>query len=66
MGDGPNRGWITMQAKSTILRFLSRRTLKRIVDGLEFEVDRRSAEAMRAALSRSRKVAKENLLPYTC
>ena len=50
--------------KSTILRVLSRRTLKRIVDALEIDVDRRSAEAMRAALSRSRRVTQENLVPY--
>jgi hypothetical protein len=53
-----------MQLKSTILRILSRRTLKRIVDAMEIDVDRRSVEAMRAALSRSRKVAAEDLLHH--
>ena len=53
-----------MQLKSTILRLLSRSTLKRIVGALEIDVDRRSAEAMRAALSRSRRAAEENLLHY--
>ncbi len=53
-----------MQAKSRILRLLSRRTLKRIVDAFEINVDRRSAKAMRAALSRSRRVAEESLLSY--
>lgn len=53
-----------MQLKSTILRLLSRRTLKRIVDALEIDVDRRSAEAMRAALSRSRRVTEEALLDH--
>ncbi|MFC1597238.1 hypothetical protein ACFL5Q_04765 [Planctomycetota bacterium] len=53
-----------MQLKSTILPVLGRRTLKRIVDKLEIDVDRRSGEAMRAALSRSRKVAAEDLLDH--
>jgi hypothetical protein len=53
-----------MQLKSTILSVLGRRTLKRIVDKLEIDVDRRSVEAMRAALSRSRKVAAEDLLHH--
>jgi hypothetical protein len=53
-----------MQLKSTILPVLGRRTLKRIVDALEIDVDRRSAEAMRAALSRSRRVAEEDLLHH--
>jgi hypothetical protein len=53
-----------MQLKSTILRLLSRRALKRIVDALEIDVDRRSVEAMRAALSRSRRVAAEDLLHH--
>ena len=53
-----------MQSKSIILRLLSGRTLKRIVDALRIDVDRRSAEAMRAALSRSRRVVQDNLLPY--
>ena len=53
-----------MQLKSTILPVLGRRTLKRIVDSLEIDVDRRSVEAMRAALSRSRRVAAEDLLHH--
>ena len=53
-----------MQLKSTILPVLGRRTLKRVVDALEIDVDRRSAEAMRATLSRSRKVTGENLLHH--
>jgi hypothetical protein len=53
-----------MQLKSRILSVMGRRTLKRIVDDLEIDVDRRSAEAMRSALSRSRKVAAEDLLQY--
>ena len=48
-----------MQLKSKILSVLERGTLKRIVNALNIEVDRRSAEAMRAALSRSRRVAAE-------
>ena len=51
-----------MQLKSKILSVLERGTLKRIVNALNIEVDRRSAEAMRAALSRSRRVAAEDLL----
>ena len=53
-----------MRLKSTILPVLGRHTLKRIVDALEIDVDRRSVEAMRAALSRSRKVAVEDLLHH--
>lgn len=53
-----------MHLKSTILPVLGRRTLKRIVDKLEIDVDRRSGEAMRAALSRSRRVAAEDLLDH--
>jgi hypothetical protein len=53
-----------MQLKSRILSELSRRTLKRIVDALEIDADRRSAEAMRAALTRSRRVAEETLLDH--
>jgi hypothetical protein len=53
-----------MHRKSTILPVLGRRTLKRIVDKLAIDVDRRSAEAMRAALSRSRKVAVEDLFDH--
>ncbi len=51
-----------MQLKSIILSALGSRTLKQIVDKLEIDVDRRSAEAMRAVLSRSRKVTAEDLL----
>lgn len=51
-----------MQLKSTILRVLSHRSLKRVVDALEIDVDRRSAEAMLTVLSRSRRVAEEDLL----
>jgi hypothetical protein len=53
-----------MQLKSEILSVLAPRTLKRIVDALDIDVDRRSAEAMRTALSRSRKVAGEDLLHH--
>jgi hypothetical protein len=53
-----------MQLKSTILSGLGLRTLKRIVDALEIDVDRRSVEAMRAVLSRSRKVTAEDLLGH--
>jgi hypothetical protein len=51
-----------MQLKSTILSGLGLRTLKRVVDALEIDVDRRSVEAMRAALSRSRKATVGDLL----
>lgn len=53
-----------MQLKSKILAVLGRRTLRRIVDAMEIDVDRRSAEAMRSALSRSRRVAADDLLPH--
>jgi hypothetical protein len=53
-----------MQLKSTILPVLGPRTLKRAVDTLEIDVDRRSAEAMRATLSRSGKISAEDLLHH--
>ena len=51
-----------MKLKSAILSVLGLRPLKQIVDTLEIDVDRRSVEAMRAVLSRSRKVTAEDLL----
>jgi type I restriction enzyme M protein len=52
-----------MKLKPAILAALSRDDLKRIVDDLDLEgVDRRSVDAMRSALSHSRKVSPETLL----
>jgi hypothetical protein len=51
-----------MKLKSVILSVLGLRPLRHLVDALEIDVDRRSVEAMRAVLSRSRKVATEDLL----
>lgn len=52
-----------MKLKPAILAALSRDDLKGILDELEFEgIDRRSVDAMRSALSRSRKVVPEDLL----
>ncbi len=52
-----------MKLKPAILAALNRDDLKRIVEDLEFEgIDRRSMDAMRSALSRSRKVVPEDLL----
>ena len=54
-----------MKLKSTILSVLGRKTLKRLVEDMEIvDVDRRSAGAMRGALSRSRRVTTEDLLEY--
>ena len=51
-----------MQLKSTILSGVGLRTLKQIVDKLEIDADRRSTEAMRTVLSRSRKATVGDLL----
>ena len=52
-----------MTLKSTIVSILDRDDLKQIVDAYGIDdVDRRSAKAMRAALSRSRRVTLEELL----
>lgn len=54
-----------MNVKRTILSILSRDALKHIVDDLEIDgVDRRSANAMREKLARSRKLSGEDLLRY--
>ena len=54
-----------MNLKSTILSVLGRATLRQIVESMEIEdVDRRNVEAMRAALSRSRRVTAEDVLGY--
>lgn len=54
-----------MQLKPAILSILGRDDLKHIVDDLEIDgVDRRSAEGMRAALSRARRANVEDLLWY--
>ncbi len=54
-----------MSLKRTILSTLGRDDLKGIVDDLEIDgVDRRSADGMRTALSRSRKAKAEDLLSY--
>ncbi len=52
-----------MKLKPVILSVLSRDNLKNIIDDLGIDgVDRRSAQAMRARLSRSPKVTPEDLL----
>ena len=54
-----------MKPKPAILSVLGRDDLKHIVDDLEIDgVDRRSVEAMRAKLSRARRVTAEDLLAY--
>ena len=54
-----------MKLKPAILALLDRHDLKRLVDDLGIaDVDRRSAEAMRAALARSHKAQPEMLLGY--
>jgi len=53
----------TMQLKSTILSGLGLGTLRQIVDKLEIDADRRSEEAMRTVVSRSRKVTVDGLPP---
>jgi len=53
-----------MQLKPTILSAVGLRTLKHVVDKLEIHVDRRSAEAMRAVLTRSRRATLADLLRY--
>ena len=52
-----------LKLKPAILAALSRDELKQIVDHIDFEgVDRRSVDAMRSVLSRSRKASPEDLL----
>ena len=54
-----------MNVKRVILSILNRDDLKHIVDDLEIdEVDRRSVNAMRDKLTRSRKVSDEVLIRY--
>ena len=54
-----------MTLKSAILAVMDRDTLKAVVDDLEIEeVDRRSIEAMRAKVSRSRRAGSEVLIAY--
>ena len=54
-----------MKLKSAILGIMDRDTLKAVVDALEMEdVDRRSLEAMRAKVSRSRRAKPEILLAH--
>jgi hypothetical protein len=54
-----------MQLKTAILYSLARPDLKQILDDLDLDrVDRRSADAMRTALGRTRRLTLEDLLGY--
>ena len=54
-----------MQLKTAILHSLAREDLKQILDDLGMDgVDRRSADAMRTALGRTRRLSLEGLLGY--
>ena len=54
-----------MQLKTAILYSLAREDLKQILDDLDIDgVDRRSADAMRTALDRTRRLSLEGLLGY--
>ena len=54
-----------MKLKKAILAVMDRDTLKAVVDDLEIEeIDRRSVEAMRAKVSRSRRAGSELLIAY--
>jgi hypothetical protein len=54
-----------MKLKPAILALLSRDQLKQIVDGLGVaDVDRRSVDAMRAAVGACRRASTETLLGY--
>ena len=54
-----------MQLKTAILYSLAREDLKQILDDLDIDgVDRRSVDAMRTALGRTRRLSLEGLLGY--
>jgi hypothetical protein len=54
-----------MQLKTAILHSLAREDLKQILDDLDMDgVDRRSADVMRTALGRTRRLSLEELLGY--
>jgi hypothetical protein len=54
-----------MQLKTAILHSLARDDLKRILDDLDLDgVDRRSVDAIRTALGRTRRLSLEDLLGY--
>ncbi|MCU0872927.1 MAG: SAP domain-containing protein [Pirellulaceae bacterium] len=54
-----------MKLKTAILYSLAREDLKQILDDLHLDgVDRRSADAMRMALDRTRRLSLEGLLGY--
>ncbi len=54
-----------MQLKTAILYSLARADLKQILDDLDMDgVDRRSVDAMRTALGRTRRLTLEDLLAY--
>jgi hypothetical protein len=54
-----------MKLKTAILYSLARQDLKQILDDLDIDgVDRRSADAMRTALDRTRRLSLEGLLGY--